>query len=111
MLLTSFAGTVVLLESPFYQWVFVLQLLFYGAALFAGWLRALPIVGKAAIGARYFVVLNAALALGTLKFLFGRAGPTWNRTKRREDRMSQRVWDSTVLPDDAVQKQRPAAYK
>jgi cellulose synthase/poly-beta-1,6-N-acetylglucosamine synthase-like glycosyltransferase len=111
MLLTSFAGTVVLLESPFYQWLFVLQLLFYGVALCAGWLRALPIIGKAAIGVRYFVVLNAALALGTLKFLFGRAGPTWNRTKRREDRTPQRVWDSTVLPDDAVQKQRPAAYK
>jgi hypothetical protein len=109
MLLASFAGTAVLSDSLFYRGLFVSQTLFYGAALCAGWLRAVPIVGKAAVGARYFVVLNAALALGTLKFLFGMARPTWNRTKRPEERMPEEVWDTTMPPDDVAEKPRPAA--
>ena len=93
MLLNLLAGTIFLRHYPFYQWLIVSQALFYGAALCAGWLRAVPLVGKAAIGARYFVVLNAALALGSLKFLFGMARPTWNRTEaagrtRRRERMT-----------------------
>jgi cellulose synthase/poly-beta-1,6-N-acetylglucosamine synthase-like glycosyltransferase len=111
MLLASLAGTTFLLEYPFYRWLFMSQALFYGAALCAGWLRAVPIVGKAAVGARYFVVLNAALALGSLKFLLGKARPTWNRTKRPEEEATATRADdwAEMPPDDVVEKQRPAA--
>jgi hypothetical protein len=61
------------------------------------------------LGARYFVVLNAALALGALKFLFGKAAPTWNRTTRPEERMRTPAAHAATLPDDAVEKPRPAA--
>ena len=109
MLLVSLAGTAFLLEFPFFRWLFVSQGIFYGAALCAGWLGAVPILGKASVGARYFVILNVALALGSLKFLFGRARPTWNRTKRPEARMKTEVRDTATVPDDAVEKERPAA--
>ena len=108
MLLAVLAGTVSLRRYPLFQWLLVSQALFYGAALCAGWLRAVPLVGKAAIGARYFVILNAALALGSLKFLFGKAGPTWNRTRRPEEATRADGW-SELMPDDEVENQRPAA--
>jgi cellulose synthase/poly-beta-1,6-N-acetylglucosamine synthase-like glycosyltransferase len=109
LLLASLAGSALLFEFPFYRWLFLLQALFYGAAVCAGWVRAVPFIGKAALGARYFVVLNAALALGALKFLFGKAAPTWNRTTRPEERMRTPAAHAARLPDDAVEKPRPAA--
>jgi hypothetical protein len=109
MLLSVLAGTVSLRRYPLFQWLLVFQALFYGAALCAGWLRAVPLVGKAAIGARYFVVLNAALALGSLKFLFGMARPTWNRTRRPEEEAMRADGWSELMPDDEVENQRPAA--
>jgi hypothetical protein len=108
MLLAVLAGTVVLRHSPFSQWLLISQVLFYGAALCAGWLRAVPLIGKAAIGARYFVVLNSALALGSVKFFLGLARPTWNRTRRPEEEATRADDWSEVMPDDAVEKQRPA---
>ena len=108
MLLTVLAGTLLLRHSPFYQCLLISQALFYGAALCAGWFRAVPLIGKAAIGARYFVVLNAALALGSVKFFLGLSRPTWNRTKRPEEEATRDDW-SEMMPDDAVEKQRPAA--
>ena len=109
MLLTVLAGTLFLRHSPFYQWLLISQALFYGAALCAGWLRAVPLIGKAAIGARYFVVLHAALALGSMKFFLGLSRPTWNRTRRPEEEAMRADDWSEVMPDDAVEKQRPAA--
>jgi cellulose synthase/poly-beta-1,6-N-acetylglucosamine synthase-like glycosyltransferase len=109
MLLTVLAGTLLLPHSPFSQWLLISQALFYGAALCAGWLRAVPLIGKAAIGARYFVVLNAALALGSVKFFLGLSRPTWNRTRRPEEEATRADDWSEMMPDDAVEKQRPAA--
>jgi hypothetical protein len=85
MLLAALAGNIWLLEYPVYRWLFALQALLYGAALCAGGLGRVPLVGKAAVAARYFLVLNAALALGSLKLLLGVAQPTWNRTQRPTD--------------------------
>jgi hypothetical protein len=111
LLLTSFAGTAFLSVSPLYRWLFLSQALFYAAALGGEWVRAVPIVGKAAIAARYFAVLNAALALGTLKYLLGMARPTWNRTKRPEEGAPTATEGANTLglPDDVVEKERPAA--
>jgi cellulose synthase/poly-beta-1,6-N-acetylglucosamine synthase-like glycosyltransferase len=109
MLLVSFVGTAFLVDSRLYRWLFICQALLYGGAFCAGWLRAVPIVGKAAVGARYFVVLNAALAVGTLKFMFGMARPTWNRTKRAEEGGRTDARNSIGLADDVTEKQHPAA--
>lgn len=109
LLLVTFVGSAVLWDSLFFRALFLLQALLYGAALCAGWLRTVPIVGKAAVGARYFVVLNAALAVGTLKYLFGMARPTWNRTKRLEEGIQTDGGNSVGLPDDVGEEQHPAA--
>src|SRR5205823_13102185 len=52
------------LDVPFFQVMFIGQLVMYGLDLGAALIRHVPIVGKAATGARYFLVLNAALLLG-----------------------------------------------
>jgi cellulose synthase/poly-beta-1,6-N-acetylglucosamine synthase-like glycosyltransferase len=109
MLLLSFLGTAWLSDTLLYRWLFIAQVLLYGAALLAGWLRPVPIVGKAAVAARYFAVLNAALAVGTLKFVFGMARPTWNRTKRSEEGMRTQAGDSLGLADDVAEEEHPAA--
>lgn len=104
LLLAAAAGNMWLLMFPFYRQMFILQALFYGAALSAGWLRPVPLLGKAAVAARYFVVLNAALAVGSLKFLLGMAQPTWDRTRRPEEApLRTEAWP------DAAEEQRPAA--
>jgi hypothetical protein len=53
--------------------------------------------------------LNAALAVGTLKYLFGMARPTWNRTKRLEEGIQTDGGNSVGLPDDVGEEQHPAA--
>ena len=55
----------------------------YGLALGATLVHHVPILGKAATGARYFLVLNAALLLGFVRFASGLARPTWDTTPRR----------------------------
>ena len=82
-LLTGFVANLWLLDSYFFQVLFVGQLLVYGLGIGATVVHHVPILGKAATGARYFLVLNAALLLGCMRFVLGVARPTWNSTPRR----------------------------
>jgi hypothetical protein len=42
-----------------------------------------PVVGGAATALRYFFVLNAAILLGSVRFVLGAARPIWSPTPRR----------------------------
>lgn len=82
LLVMALVTNVCLVNHDLYRWLLAAQAALYGLGLSAGHLRAIPVVGKVAAGARYFLVLNAGLGVGSLKFLFGLASPAWNRTVR-----------------------------
>jgi cellulose synthase/poly-beta-1,6-N-acetylglucosamine synthase-like glycosyltransferase len=83
-LLTMLLANVALAGRPFYALVLAGQLAFYGAAL----LRT-PVpgsLGRLVALARYFVEMNAALAVGFGRFLRGSQRATWQRTQRTPQR-------------------------
>jgi len=82
-MLVGFGANLWLLDLRFFQALFVGQLVVCGLALGATLVHHVPILGKAATGARYFLVLNAALLLGFIRFALGVARPTWDPAPRR----------------------------
>jgi cellulose synthase/poly-beta-1,6-N-acetylglucosamine synthase-like glycosyltransferase len=82
-LLTSFIANLWLLDIAFFKILFAGQLLAYGLGIGATLVHPVPVLGRAATGARYFIVLNAALLMGFVRFVSGLARPTWNTTPRR----------------------------
>jgi hypothetical protein len=90
------------------------QLAVYAVGFAAPLLRRLPVVGKIATGVWYVMVLNAALFLGTLKYLAGRATPVWQRTPRVGERKppvrSYRAHNKPVVESpEQSQEDSPAA--
>ena len=82
LLIVMFVSNVFLVDR---QWALALlwaQVSVYALGLAAPLLRAVPFLGRAANGAWYFMVLNVALLMGTIKFLSGRAAPVWKATPR-----------------------------
>ena len=82
-MLVGFVANLWLLDRPVFQALFVGQLVLYGLAAAATLVRHVPILGKAATAARYFLVLNAAVLLGFIRFALGIARPTWDTAPRR----------------------------
>jgi cellulose synthase/poly-beta-1,6-N-acetylglucosamine synthase-like glycosyltransferase len=82
-MLAGFLANLWLLDSILFQSLLAGQLLVYGLGIGATLVRHVPVLGKAATGVRYFLVLNAALLLGFVRFALGLARPTWNTTPRR----------------------------
>lgn len=82
LLATALISNLWLLDDSFYRLLFVGQTVAYGLGAAAERLASIPFLGKAAHAARYFIVLNTALIVGSLKFAFGLAEPFWNRTER-----------------------------
>jgi len=83
LMLVGFGANLWLLDLRFFQLLFVGQLVVCGLALGATLVRHVPILGKAANCARYFLVVNAALLLGFIRFALGVARPTWDTPPRR----------------------------
>src|SRR2546427_854866 len=83
LMLVGFAANLGLVHRPFFWLLFSGQLMLYGIAAGAAFVRRGPVLGVAASGMRYFVVLNAALLLGFMRFALGVARPTWDTTPRR----------------------------
>lgn len=109
-LLTTMVANLGLLQHTLYRLFLIAQASGYVLALFAGRVSGPSLVTKAAGAARYFVVLNAALAVGALKFLFGIASPTWNRTARPVEPVTPSPhWMEPVEAQAASQEHRPAA--
>lgn len=103
------AANMWLLDQWLYRVLFVGQAAVYGLGLSAGRMRMIPIIGKAAGAARYFLVLNTALAVGCLKFMFGMASPTWNRTARPAEQAAPPPAWPEPEPQEISQEHRPAA--
>ena len=82
LLAAAAASNLFLLDRPWGRGLFAAQLTGYGLAALAPRLRRVPGIGRLAAAARYFVVLNAALAWGFLRCLRGQAGPAWQTTSR-----------------------------
>jgi len=82
LLLAAFLSNLWLLDRWWAQGIFAVQLAAYGQGLASRWLRSVPLLGRVATGAWYFMVLNAALFVGFVKFFRGTARPTWRTTSR-----------------------------
>ncbi len=109
LLITAFVSNVWLLDQRWAQVVLALQLAAYGHGLASRWIRPIPVLGRVATGAWYFMVLNAALFLGFVKFISGTARPTWRTTSRTAE---VRLGAERLVPEDAMaeaQADRPAA--
>lgn len=76
LMLTGFTANLFLLGSPFFRWLFLGQLGFYGLGALA------PVVRAAASAARYFIALNAGLGLGFVRFVLGLQRPFWSTAPR-----------------------------
>ena len=81
-MVVGFVANLWLLDIPFFKVLFIGQLVVFGLALGATLVHHIPILGKAATGARYFLVLNAALLFGSVRFALGVARPFWSTTRR-----------------------------
>jgi cellulose synthase/poly-beta-1,6-N-acetylglucosamine synthase-like glycosyltransferase len=85
LLISAFVSSLWLLDRVWARALFAAQLGGYALGLSATWLRRIPLIGRTATVVWYFMVLNAALLIGTTKYLFGGARPTWRRTSRDAD--------------------------
>jgi len=85
LMLTGFVANAFLLEPPFFRWLFLGQLTFYGLGVLA------PAVRLAASASRYFMALNAALGLGSVRFVLGLQRPFWNTAPRSVEPASDRA--------------------
>lgn len=79
-MITALLANFLLLPSPFFAGIMVLQLAFYALALAGSVLRK----WKSPLfrGPRYFVAINLALLLGFFRFLTRTQGASWKRTVR-----------------------------
>jgi biofilm PGA synthesis N-glycosyltransferase PgaC len=114
LLVIACVGNIWLLDRPWGRALFLVQLAVYSIGFAAPMLRRLPLIGQMATGVWYFMVLNAALLLGTLKYLAGRATPVWQRTPRTGERIPHlRAYRSHTKPvvesPEQSQEDSPAA--
>jgi cellulose synthase/poly-beta-1,6-N-acetylglucosamine synthase-like glycosyltransferase len=86
-LMVSLLGSLWLSDRPLFRALVVAQGGIYLLGLVSGVVRPIPLVGKVTMAVRYFLVLNAALGVGVLQFLSGRAQPAWRRTVRPVETM------------------------
>lgn len=82
LLMVAFASNLWLVDLPWARALLGAQVSAYALGFAAPLLRKVPVIGRMANGAWYFMVLNAALLIGTIKFLAGRAAPVWKATPR-----------------------------
>jgi len=82
LLIVIFVSNVFLIDRQWGATLLWAQVSVYALGLAAPLLRAVPFIGQVANGAWYFMVLNAALLIGTIKFLLGQAAPVWKATPR-----------------------------
>lgn len=78
LMLTAFVANLFLLDRPFFRWLFLGQVGFYGLGVLA------PVVGLAASAARYFTILNAGLWMGSVRFVLGLQRPFWSTAPRSD---------------------------
>lgn len=79
----AFSSNLLLLDSPFYQFTALLQIVFYTLAI-VGYFQppGPPWLRHAFLTPYYFVSINVALLVGFVRFLSRSQRPTWERTER-----------------------------
>ena len=82
LLIMAFVSNLWLVDLPWAQALLGAQIFIYVVGLTASLLRPVPFIGQIANGVWYFMVLNAALLIGTIRFLTGRSAPVWKATPR-----------------------------
>ena len=102
LLLAGGAATLGLLHRPLFRALLIAQLAGYGLGALAPLTRGVPLVGRAASLARYFIVLNVGLALGWIRFTLGRQRATWRTTPRQPA-------VAAAVVEHAPSQHRPAA--
>jgi len=85
LLIIIFISNLLLVDLRWAHALLWAQVSVYTVGFAAPLVRAVPFLGRAAYGTWYFMVLNAALLIGTIKFLAGRATPMWEATPRTAD--------------------------
>jgi len=83
LILAGFLGELRVVGEPAFLALLLGQAAVLLLALFGPPLRRLPVLGAAAAGARYFLVLNAALLVGSVRLTLGAARPFWGVAPRR----------------------------
>ena len=81
-LIALFISTLFLINKPFYPWVLIFELAFILCALIGIVLNLLKIKIKFLSYCAYFLVINAGLLIGFLKFLLHLQKPYWETTNR-----------------------------
>jgi cellulose synthase/poly-beta-1,6-N-acetylglucosamine synthase-like glycosyltransferase len=113
LLLTVFVANLYLLDQAWGRAAFLAQVAIYALGFASSWLRAMPLLGEVATGVWYFMVINAALLLGTLKYVTGRAAPVWQRTSRTAEvhrlRTRPTPMKATTRSHDESREDSPAA--
>lgn len=110
LLLAALTSNLFLVDRPWGQGLLAAQLLGYALGLSAPWLRSVPLLGRVATAISYFIVLNAALLVGFVRFVRGMAGQTWQTTPRTaEMALSASQRSVEEKPVSAAQADRPAA--
>jgi cellulose synthase/poly-beta-1,6-N-acetylglucosamine synthase-like glycosyltransferase len=110
-LLTGLIANFWLLDSWMFRVLLGGQLSAYGLALSGSFLRPVPMIGRVTSMAWYFVVLNAALLVGYLRYMFGIARPTWSTTPRAIGQAGQsiRIAEEVKGHESLSQESRPVA--
>jgi cellulose synthase/poly-beta-1,6-N-acetylglucosamine synthase-like glycosyltransferase len=82
LLLAALISNLFLLNAPWGRGLFILQLFGYALALSAPLVHAIPLLGRVTTAISYFIILNAALLIGFVRFFLGMTGQTWQTTPR-----------------------------
>ena len=110
LLMVAFASNLWLVDIPWARALLGAQVSAYALGFAAPLLRKVPVIGRTANGAWYFMVLNAALLIGTIKFLAGRAAPVWKATPRTAEILQMaRAHSSQVKAVSGSQEDRSTA--
>jgi cellulose synthase/poly-beta-1,6-N-acetylglucosamine synthase-like glycosyltransferase len=110
LLMVAFASNLWLVDFPWARALLGAQVSAYALGFAAPLLRKVPVIGRMANGAWYFMVLNAALLIGTIKFLAGRAAPVWKATPRTAEILQMaRAHSSQVKAVSGSQEDRSTA--
>ena len=82
LLIAAFTANLLLIAYPFYRWLFVAQIGFYGASFLGSYAKGRGLPFKLLRLAAMFTSMNAALFVGFFRWLVLPQSGTWQRTAR-----------------------------
>ncbi|TWT82754.1 Poly-beta-1,6-N-acetyl-D-glucosamine synthase [Planctomycetes bacterium CA13] len=101
LLATAFVSNVHLFPHASYKWLFALQIFAYSAALYGFVSSPGTFFARFTRVASSFVVMNAAIGIGILRWMRHPDTVTWNPTSRSS-------WDAVAVANDSQSQKRAA---